>query len=123
MPLAGKGEGAAVWDIVRVPFPHTDRPVRQHRPALVIAAPDAGDNPLLLWVLMITSARNRGWPGDVAIVDLRAAGLPAPSLIRTSKIATIDAHTAEPMGRLAIDGQRAVTSELKRILPTAAQDG
>jgi mRNA interferase MazF len=27
-----------VWDIVKVPFPYTDRPVRQRRPALVIAA-------------------------------------------------------------------------------------
>src|SRR5439155_19540166 len=26
------------WDIVRVPFPYTDRPVRQRRPALVIAS-------------------------------------------------------------------------------------
>jgi hypothetical protein len=26
------------WDIVRVPFPYTDRPVRQRRPALIVAA-------------------------------------------------------------------------------------
>jgi mRNA interferase MazF len=28
------------WDIVRVPFPYVERPVRQRRPALVIAAED-----------------------------------------------------------------------------------
>ena len=27
-----------VWDVVKVPFPYRDRPVRQRRPALVIAA-------------------------------------------------------------------------------------
>jgi len=26
------------WDIIKVPFPYTDRPVRQRRPALVVAA-------------------------------------------------------------------------------------
>jgi mRNA interferase MazF len=26
------------WDIVKIPFPYTDRPVRQRRLALVIAA-------------------------------------------------------------------------------------
>jgi hypothetical protein len=25
-------------DVVRVPFPYTDRPTRQHRPALVVSA-------------------------------------------------------------------------------------
>jgi hypothetical protein len=27
-----------VWDIIKVPFPYPDRPVRQRRPALVVAA-------------------------------------------------------------------------------------
>jgi len=40
---------------------------------------------------MITSAENRIWSGDVPIRDLAAAGLPAPSVIRTAKIATIEA--------------------------------
>ena len=32
------------WDIVKVPFPYTDRPVRQNRPALVIAAESFSQN-------------------------------------------------------------------------------
>jgi mRNA interferase MazF len=43
---------------------------------------------------MITSAENRGWAGDVPVSDLALAGLPAPSVIRTAKIATIDAVDA-----------------------------
>src|SRR5665213_3567149 len=90
----------AVWDVVRVPFPYTDRPVRQRRPALVIAMPGILVQPGMLWALMITSADNRGWPGDVVVSDLLAAGLPAPSLVRTEKVATINITDAERLGRL-----------------------
>jgi len=34
------------------------------------------------------------FPADVQVTDLPLAGLPAPSLIRTAKIATIDAADA-----------------------------
>ncbi len=89
-----------VWDLVRVPFPYTNRPIQQRRPALVVAAPQAPGAPRLLWVLMVTSAANRGWPGDVAVSDLAAAGLPAASVVRSAKIATIEAQDAERIGAL-----------------------
>src|SRR6266567_23985 len=82
--------GFEVWDIVKVPFPYTDRPVRQRRPALVIAAGELETAHELLWLVMVTSAANRGWPGDVLISDLAFAGLPIPSIIRPAKIATIE---------------------------------
>jgi mRNA-degrading endonuclease toxin of MazEF toxin-antitoxin module len=88
------------WDIVKVPFPYTDRPVRQRRPALVIAAGALRSEHGLLWVLMITSAENRRWRDDVAVSDLGIAGLPAPSVVRCAKIATIDASDAEHIGKL-----------------------
>lgn len=84
------------WDIVKVPFPYTNRPVQQRRPALVVST---GEH--LLWVLMITSAENRGWPGDVDVDNLMSAGLPSASVVRTAKIATIDARSAEPLGNLS----------------------
>ncbi len=87
-------------DIVRVPFPYTDRAARQHRPALVVSRGGLGEGGALLWVLMITSAVHRGWPGDVAVEDHRTAGLPAPSIVRTAKIATIEARHADRIGRL-----------------------
>ena len=87
-------------DVVRVPFPYTDRATRQHRPALVVSSPHSQAQHGLLWVLMITSAENRGWPNDVAIVDLDAAGLPVASVVRTAKIATIDVRDAQPLGKL-----------------------
>lgn len=87
--------------VVRVPFPYTDRETRQHRPALVVSEGGTGPDSSLLWVVMITSAVNRGWPGDVSLEeDHEAAGLPVPSIVRTAKIATIDGSLAEPIGML-----------------------
>ncbi|HEY7245326.1 MAG TPA: type II toxin-antitoxin system PemK/MazF family toxin [Xanthobacteraceae bacterium] len=107
------------WDVVKVPFPYTDRPVRQHRPALVVAAGKIAAAHSLLWVLMITSAVNRRWESDVIIPDLQRAGLPAESVIRCAKIATIDAKDAERIGALAYDSRAKVVSHLTRILAGA----
>ena len=85
-------------DVVRVPFPYTGRNTRQHRPALVISNGVLGAGETLLWVAMITSAANRPWPGDCAIADHPAAGLPIPSVVRPTKITTIEARDAETIG-------------------------
>lgn len=105
-----------VWDIVKVPFPYTDRPVRQRRPALVIAAGELAANHGLLWLAMVTSAANRGWPGDVAVTDIKAAGLPIASIVRPAKIATIEARYAEPLGQLPPADRVSVRSYLQQQL-------
>ena len=102
-----------VWDLVKVPFPYTNRPMQQRRPALVVAIPDAPGAPSLLWVLMVTSAGNRGGPGDVAVSDLAGAGLPAPSVVRPAKIATIEAGDAERIGCLPHADRLQVTEVLR----------
>jgi mRNA interferase MazF len=104
------------WDIVKVPFPCTDRPVRQRRPALVIAAGDLQMMHGLLWLAMITSAENRGWGGDVPISDPTTAGLSAPSIVRPAKIATIEARDAERLGELTWDDRAAVADYLRERL-------
>ena len=88
-------------DVIKVPFPYTDRSTRQSRPALVVSAGGIEEAHGLLWVVMITSAGNRGWPGDVPVTNLAAAGLPAPSVIRTAKIATIEASDAARLGKVS----------------------
>lgn len=108
------------WAIIKVPFPYTDRPVRQRRPALVVAAGDIQRDHGLLWVVMITSAENRGWPGDVPVSDLVMSGLPAPSVIRTAKIATIEAREAEAIGRLPDADRGAVRQWLTGALAQAS---
>lgn len=112
-----------VWDLVKVPFPYTDRPVRERRPALVIAAERLQEAHGLLWVLMVTSAKNRGWPGDVEVSDLAAAGLPAPSVVRSAKLATIEAGDAERLGSLPAADRAAVAAALAGSLETALAAG
>jgi mRNA interferase MazF len=109
----------SVWDVVRVPFPYTDRPVRQRRPALVVACGDLEREHGLLWVAMITSAENRGWSEDVAISDRALAGLPVASLVRCAKIATIEARDADTVGTLAHADRMAVAAHLLRIMQAA----
>lgn len=116
-------EPVGIWSIVKVPYPYTDRPVRQHRPALVIAVTGQGSGLHLLWVLMITSAENRGWTGDVDVPDTASAGLPAPSVVRTAKIATIDARDAQPLGRLPEPDRASVRRQLGRMLAPALDGG
>ena len=99
-------------DVVRVPFPYTDRSTRQHRPALVVSEGEIGLNGSLLIVVMITSAENRSWPDDVPIADFDAAGLPVASIIRPCKLATIDVAHAEPLGRIPA----ALAGEVKAVL-------
>ena len=103
-------------DVVKVPFPYTDRATRQRRPALVVSAPELHAEHGVLWVLMITSAENRGWRGDIGIPDLGKAGLPAPSVIRTAKIATIDARDAEPLGKVSTRVRNDVSRQLLGLL-------
>jgi len=104
------------WDVVKVPFPYADRPIRQRRPALVIAAGEIEAAHNLLWVLMITSAENRAWPEDVPVADLSSAGLPAHSVVRCAKVATIDARDAERIGKLARTNRRSVMRYVSAIL-------
>jgi mRNA interferase MazF len=102
-------------DVIRVPFPYTDRPVRQHRPAVVISKGAIGQDNGLLWVAMITSAENRAWPDDVSLGDFyREAGLPAPSVIRPCKLATIEIRHAEPLGHISAASMRQVMKILRQ---------
>jgi mRNA interferase MazF len=88
-------------DVIRVPFPYTDRATRESRPALVVATGAMTQARGLLWVTMITSAVNKGWNGDLEITNLELAGLPAASVIRPAKIATIEAGDATSLGRIS----------------------
>lgn len=87
-------------DVIKVPFPHTDRATRQWRPALVVSTARVKDLHGLLWAAMITSAERRSWPDDVPVSNPKMAGLPSPSLIRSAKIATIEAGDALKLGRV-----------------------
>lgn len=85
------------FDVVSAPFPYVERPISKRRPCLIVGKPEGSG---LIWVVMITSAKNAGWAGDVEISGLSEAGLIAPSVIRTAKIATVEADVLMPIGTL-----------------------
>ena len=103
-------------DVIKVPFPYTDRATRQFRPALVVSIGGIESDHHLLWVVMITSAENRGWPGDVTVTNLDQAGLPAPSVIRTAKIATIEVADATRLGKVSATLLKQVIGKISREL-------
>ena len=109
-------------DVVAVPFPFVERFTVRQRPVAVIAAPPSDDRYPLLWVMMITSALNRPWPGDLLITDLESAGLRRPCLIRTAKIAAIENTAIDQWGRLATKDAAALREALRRMLQPLLRD-
>lgn len=89
------------FDVVVVPFPYSDRLAGKRRPALVVSHPDLPSILGRVWVAMITSVPG-GSLGDVALRDLAEAGLPTASILRASKLATLDAsRVIRTLGRLS----------------------
>lgn len=107
------------FSVLRVPFPFTDRAAAKNRPALVLSDAAHFNQPSGHSVLaMITSAGNPSWPLDCAIVDLTAAGLPAPSKVRF-KLFTLDHRLVRGvLGRLADSDRNQVQTALQRMLAT-----
>jgi mRNA interferase MazF len=104
------------FDVVVVPFPYADRLAEKRRPALVISNRKLALHGLV-WVAMITSADNEAWSSDVAITNLKRAGLPAPSMVRTAKIACIEpGRIQRRVGRLEKAAARAVGQRVRSFL-------
>jgi mRNA interferase MazF len=101
---------------ISVPFPYIERLAGKRRPALVVSSPAAGAQP---WsrLVMITSAANPSWPGDIPINELERAGLPKPSVVRPTKIATLETTHAWPIGEVDADVAAQVTAFLGSLLP------
>ena len=61
----------------------------KRRPALVVSNPEFENATGLVWIAMITTPDHERRFGDIPINDQRAAGLPATSVVRASKLATL----------------------------------
>jgi mRNA interferase MazF len=105
------------FDVVRVPFPFTDKESSKRRPALILSQSKSFNTPAAHSVMaMITSLQNLAWPLDHAISDLKSAGLPAPSVIRC-KLFTLDHRLVRGVvGKLGKKDQLAVRAMLGALL-------
>ncbi len=87
------------------------------RHLVVVSKGAIGDGDSLLWVVMITSAENRAWLGDVLFGNFYAqSGLPAPSVVRPCKLATIEVRHAERLGHVKPAMMRDVAEVLQGYL-------
>ena len=77
-------------DLVLITFPFTDLSGSKLRPAVVLV-----DTNLDLTVCFVTTQTERQESSDVSLSPSKTNGLRKPSLIRTSKIATLDRALAK----------------------------
>jgi mRNA interferase MazF len=107
------------YDVVRVPFPFTDRKASKIRPALVISsAKHFHVKSGLIIMAMITSVKPHRalLSTDVLIKNFKYAGLPVPSILRF-KLFTLDSRLIlGRLGKFAEQDQDAVQKKLKEIL-------
>lgn len=80
------------WDIAVLPFPYADRLAEKRRPAVIVSNSELARDHGIVWVAMITSAENAGWPCDIPVSNDSRTGLSAPSVIRPWKLATVEIH-------------------------------
>jgi len=105
------------FDVVVVPFPYADKLAEKKRPALIVSSSQMAAQYGLVWLAMITSASNPRWDCDAEIENLATAGLPAPSLVRPVKVATIDVgRIMRRIGRLSAADANAVKAKLRELI-------
>ena len=105
-----------MWDVVVVPFPYSDRMAEKRRPALVVSAASLHHRGYV-WIVMITGAGKERRTEDVVIRDLARAGLPGASMVRTTKIATVEpSRILRRVGTLAAAQRRQVRKAIESFL-------
>jgi len=99
-------------NIILIPFPFTDLAGNKLRPAVVLIKTDYD-----LTVSFITTQLKWKEPTDIELVPSKANGIKKPSLIRLSKIATIDKSLAiGKLGELTQNEIIELNAKLKKLL-------
>jgi mRNA interferase MazF len=94
------------FDVVKVPFPFTDKQSSKVRPALVLSNAEFNRSVGKTIFAMITSTTKTTWLHDTVVTDLSTAGLTVPSRVRM-KIFTIDnGFILKRLGRLSVDDRQ-----------------
>ena len=84
-------KSTTTFELVLVAFPFSDLSTKKKRPCLVLKSYDVRKLGTYLVVCMVTSQlEGLHFPGDLILTGWREAGLPKPSLVRVSKLVTIE---------------------------------
>jgi mRNA interferase MazF len=93
-PMTASVSKYRTWDVVVVPFPNSDQTQATVRPGVIVSAPRLHRLTRQYFIAMVTNAKRSTWDGDVAVSNLKGAGLPVPSVVRPAKLATFDESTS-----------------------------
>lgn len=89
-------------DIVLVKFPFSDLETTKKRPALVLGAVSLKSLSLVTIAMITSKIDGIQLPGDVELEDWKQAGLLHPSIVRLSKVATLEHGLIEKrLGKLS----------------------
>lgn len=104
-------------DIVLVKFPFTNLKNQKKRPALVLNTTHYAKSLDLVIVAMITSKLDGlSLEGDVQMTDWKESNLLHPSLVRLSKIATLDSDLIEKqLGALTLKDEKKVRQSFQKL--------
>lgn len=104
------------FDVIVVPFPFTDLPVRKRRPAVVLSNHAWHVATGEVFAAMITTAARSNWPLDVPLTDLAIAGLAHPCCVRV-KLFTVETALVQRLaGRLSASDAAAARPSLLGLL-------
>jgi mRNA interferase MazF len=102
-------------DVVVVPFPFVDLAAEKRRPSLVLSQATFNKSHGHSVCAMITTAARSNWPSDIAIKDLRPAGLNRPCVIRWKLFTLPNDYILRRAGKLAPGDQDKVVSAARNI--------
>ena len=105
------------FDVVLVPFPFSDLRSSKKRPCLILTMFEPKSLGKHMIVSMITSnLAGISFPFDIVMKDWKGAGLPKPSLIRLSKIVTLDSTiVVKNLGRITGADQDSVAQNFAKL--------
>lgn len=102
------------YKIILTPFPFTDLSSSKVRPAIIVSKESIGDDVV---VVFISSQNNKKFGFDLSLLKSKINGLKTDSVIRVSKIATLDKKIIlGEIGELDKSLQKKLDSSLTKML-------
>jgi mRNA interferase MazF len=103
-------------DVVVVPFPFVDHPVRKRRPAVVLSSRNFNDDHGQSVLLMITTGTGSSWPSDIEIDDLTGTGLAHPSVVRWKAFTVPNDVIVRQIGALGPSSQSRLSRSARKVI-------